>query len=325
MRPKPHLVIIKSSNAPTPSSRLRRWRDAFLRDKKLAVTKSTLAKYEITINLYIDHVGPYHWPPTRFDLSDFLYATQQRASNATAFAYWSVLRNWMNYIHTAGGLDEYPNPAEQITRLKLSPSEPKPEPRGLSDAHLKTLFEHLNSLPPTPVNVRDRVMLKFIWRTGARSGEAGRLKFRQIHWDEQCARLPASETKNRRGRTLYFGKTVLTELNNWSAYLKRAGYTGVWVFPTIGHRGSTIPKNAPLTVSGTRRMFQRRCAQAGIPNYTVHELRHTFTKNAINAKKPLDAIRRQLGHSSPTMVLRYATIFDDEQARAFRDFGDEEE
>jgi len=320
---RPTLVLVKSSSGATqPKSPLRQWQKSFLNDKRMATTINTREKYRIAISQYIDHVGRYHWPPTRFDVNDFLYTVRNRASEATAFAYWSVIRNWFNYIYAAGGFEEYPNPAEQIRLLGLSPAEPRPEPRGVPDAHIKTLFAYLDRLPRSLTAIRDKTLLRFIWRTGARSGEASRLKLEQIDWSEQCVRLSAKDTKNRKGRTLYFGKKITGDLKYWTNYLSETGYSAQWVFPSVGHKGSARARQAPLTVSGTRRMFQRRCSQAGIPAYTVHELRHTFTKDAINSKLPLDAIRRQLGHSSTTMVLRYAKVFDDEQARVFTVFGD---
>jgi integrase len=252
---------------------LRQWRDDFLGSKRATLAEHTLEKYTVAIDLYVDHVGLYHWPPTRFDVSDFIYTTRERTSKATAFAYWSVLRNWFNYIDAAGGFEEYPNPAVQIKALKLSPIEPKPEPRGLSDKHIKALFDYLDSLPETLINRRDRMMIRFIWRSGARSGEASRLRLDQLYLDEQCARLSAEETKNHKARQLFFGKKIRDEFRNWIEYLKEIGYTGQWIFPSIGHGGNTKPKLHPLAVRSTRGMFERRCSQAGIPAYTVHELR----------------------------------------------------
>jgi integrase len=79
----------------------------------------------------------------------------------------------------------------------------------------------------------------------------------------------------------------------------------------------------PLTISGINQMFHRRLRQIGLPIYRVHDLRHSFTKEAIRQGKPLSSIQKQLGHASSEMVLRYAQAFNLDQQEAFSDFGDE--
>jgi integrase len=79
-----------------------------------------------------------------------------------------------------------------------------------------------------------------------------------------------------------------------------------------------------LTVSGINQMFHRRLKQAGLPMYRVHDLRHTFTKEAIRQGKSLSSLQRQLGHATPDMVLRYAKTFSEEQKEEFSNFGDDE-
>jgi integrase len=119
---------------------------------------------------------------------------------------------------------------------------------------------------------------------------------------------------------LIFGEKVKASLSALLSVLNDVNYTGPWVFPTATGHGRLLEQ--PLTVSGVRLMFKRRLKQADLPMYSVHDLRHTFTKEAIHAKKPLPSIQKQLGHSSPTMVLYYAECFDADQRRDFCDFGD---
>ncbi len=241
----------------------------------------------------------------------------------TAFIYWSVLRTWFNYIEVAGGFGEYPNPATQIRNMKLSPIEPKPEPKGIPERHIKQLFNMLDNLPDTTINRRDKVLLLFIWRTGARSGEASGLRRSQLYLDDHYAVLNAEETKSKKERKLVFGNRVKEELHKWLSYLDSLGYESEFVFPSVGHAGHSKPRLYPITVSGTRSMFRRRCDQAGVPEYTVHEFRHTFTKDALRAKKNPDSIRRQLGHRDIRMVMYYAQVFDEGQMEDFCTFGDD--
>lgn len=99
------------------------------------------------------------------------------------------------------------------------------------------------------------------------------------------------------------------------------GYRGVWVFPSIcGQK----PLEEALTVSGINQMFHRRLQQAELPIYRVHDLRHTFTKEAIRQGISLASLQRQLGHATPDMVLWYAKAFSEDQEREFINFGDNE-
>jgi len=322
MYTKPNLQIVHLSEADKSPSKLKKWRDSFLHDKKASVKPKTLVKYKTAIDPYIEHVGEHYWVPTRFDVIDYLHAVRERTSAMTAFIYWSVLRTWFNYIEVAGGFGEFPNPATQIRDMKLTPIEPKPEPKGISERHIKQLFQMLDNLPDAITNLRDKTLLLFIWRTGARSGEASGLCRKQLHLDEHYAVLSAEETKSKKERKLVFGNTVKIALENWLKYLDDIGCNSEFVFPSVGHAGRSNPKPYPITVSGTRSMFRRRCNQAGIPEYTVHEFRHTFTKDAIKAKKNPDSIRRQLGHRDIRMVMYYAKVFDEGQMDDFRAFGD---
>lgn len=321
---KPVLKLVKRTSDKEFVGELQQWFDEFPEAKKAAVCAKTLRKYRTAIEPYIEHVGPHHWPPTRFDVTDYLDAVKQRTSKMTAFIYWSSLRVWFNYIDVLGGFEGYPNPAIQIRDLKLAPKEPKPKPKGARETHLTQLFDFLAAQPDSTVNRRDRVLLRFIWRTGARRGEACRLRRDQLDFDEQCAILSAEETKDREERKLVFGCTIKRELEEWLNFLDELGYDEPWVFPSVGHRGQKTPRSHPISGDGTRAMFRRRCTQAGIPDYTIHELRHTFVKDALAARKNPDSVRRQLGHSDMRMTLYYAQVFDDGQHEDFCDFGDDE-
>ncbi len=61
MYTKPNLQIVKSSSEPNKTpSKLRKWRDNFLHDKKASVKPKTLVKYKTAIDPYIEHVGEYY-------------------------------------------------------------------------------------------------------------------------------------------------------------------------------------------------------------------------------------------------------------------------
>ena len=74
-----------------------------------------------------------------------------------------------------------------------------------------------------------------------------------------------------------------------------------------------------LGLSGTDRLFtaQRRTVQAehnracdlvGIPEYTIHDHRHTAAVALARAGMPLHILQRQLGHKHVEMTMKYAAF-----------------
>lgn len=302
-------------------SKLISWRDDYLHSKRVKLEETTLNNYEGAINLYIQYVGEAHWPPTRFDVIRFLEDVQKRSSQTTAFSYWTILRAWFNYMGKLGVFRHLPNPAEQIKQLELAPTNPKLSPNGIPRKDINKLFEYLRSLPDGLANVRDLTLLHFLYRTGARVGEAATLTKQILQLDLNRVLVRAEEVKDDEDRSLYFGKKVKEDLRKWLHRLEKCGYEDEWVFPSICGKRAL---NRPLTTSGVNQMFHHRLKQAGLPMYRVHDLRHSFTKEAIRQGKSLASIQKQLGHAKPDMVLRYAQVFGVEQEEEFSNFGDNE-
>jgi site-specific recombinase XerD len=297
------------------------WRDDYLDSKQVRLEPSTRNNYKRAINLYIQYVGENHWPPTRIDVIQYLDDVKKRASQTTASSYWTILRAWFNYMAELEAFGRSPNPAEEIVRLKLAPKLPKKSRKGIPKKHIDALFVYLFSLPDSLTKHRDLALLRFLYRTGARSGEAARLTTHILVLEMNHVCISAEEVKDDEDRELFFGEKVKANLTKWLARLSDYGYKGIWVFPST--RGQK-PLERPLTVSGINQMFHRRLKQAGLPMYRVHDLRHTFTKEAIRQGKSLSSLQRQLGHATPDMVLWYAKTFSEEQKEEFSNFGDDE-
>jgi len=155
-----------------------------------------------------------------------------------------------------------------------------------------------------------------------RCGEAASLDTSSLHTRSNRLFISVSQVKDDEDRTVFFGDEVKSDLQRWLQQLAELGYTGKWVFPSLsGWRKLLDP---PITPSGVNQMFHERLAQAGLPMYRVHDLRHSFTKKAMPKGKSLTSIQRQLGHASPDTVLRYAQVFSLEEDQEFIDFGDDE-
>lgn len=315
---KPQLRLIKSNRV---GLTLSSWRDDYLESKRVKLEAKTISNYRKTINLYIEFVGETYWPPTRFDVIRFLDDVMKRSSQITAFSYWAILRAWFNYMAKLGAFGHFPNPAEQITQLDLAPQNPKLSPKGIPRNDIDKLFMYLRALPDGLLNTRDLALIHFLYRSGARAGEAADLTKQTLQLEMNRVLAQAELVKDDEDRRMYFGERGKQDLKVWLQRLEKCGYDDVWIFPsTRGQR----PLDRPITPSGINQMFHRRLRQAGLPMYRVHDLRHSFTKETMRQKKSLSSIQRQLGHASPDMVLRYAKVFCLFLAEDFSNFGDDE-
>src|SRR5262245_31957089 len=127
--------------------------------------------------------------------------------------------------------------------------------------------------------------------TGMRKGELLGLTWDQVDMTHGFIRL--KQTKNGKARALPFNETL------WSLFSSLGTSTDVpWVFhDSQGHRYNEV-----------RHAFDRACMTAGLTNFHFHDLRHTFASWLVMKGVPLATVSNLLGHTSPTMTLRYAHL-----------------
>ena len=53
------------------------------------------------------------------------------------------------------------------------------------------------------------------------------------------------------------------------------------------------------------RAFQKMLSKAGLPHFRLYDLRHTFASLLLSSNVPLLYVSHQLGHSKPTITLKY--------------------
>lgn len=322
MTPPAYLRLLPKNIPAHPSPPLIQWRNTFL-CSKVNVAAKTRQMYISVIDQYTAFVGQTHWPPTRLDVLDFLHSLRSRVSQTTVHTYWRTLRTWFNFIDVLDGFEGRPNPAAEIKRLKLAPKKPRKIPKGYATEDVDRLFSYLLSGPETPQTVRDVTLLQLLYRTGMRSGEVATLERKHLDLANHHIALDSGNTKTNADRDVYFGAGVVAGLRHWLAMLDERHYEAGWVFPAIKRWGkSVILLSVPLQPHGIWLMLRRRLREAGLPANTVHGFRHTFTREVMQAGLPLSSIQRQLGHSSPAMVLHYAQAWRNDQQESFKNWGD---
>ena len=174
-------------------------------------------------------------------------------------------------------------------RLKM----PDSLPRAIDSADLDILL----SVVDKP---RDRALFLLLLRTGMRIGELLALRVSDVNLREQKVMIYIGE-KNYRGRVVYFSDDARDALNAW---LTLRDLQKDFVF-----YGRT---RHSLSYAAARKRFNKYLDKAGLSHkgYTLHQLRHTFATELLNAGMRIECLQTLLGHSDLEMTKRYARLSD---------------
>ena len=126
-------------------------------------------------------------------------------------------------------------------------------------------------------------LLMFLALTGLRLGETRHLRLEDVDWSRKVITL--RHTKNGKLRRVPVCDKAFVLLTEQRQHLGDAG----WVFPG---KGTDNPVAEP------RRLQKRLCEAAGIPPFTIHEMRHTFATKLIESGADIHTVKDLLGHST---------------------------
>lgn len=132
--------------------------------------------------------------------------------------------------------------------------------------------------------------------TGARRGELFGLRWRDVDLDARV--MSFVDTKNGKRRDIRINETVCE-------VLRKLPRRGEFVFTATGTKLTSIVH-----------AFKTACKRAGIVDFRIHDLRHTFASHAMMAGIDIGTLQQLLGHSSPTMTMRYSHLAPEHTMRA---------
>jgi site-specific recombinase XerD len=172
-------------------------------------------------------------------------------------------------------------------RLKL----PDSLPRAMDGDAVKLLF----SVMEQP---RDKAIFLLLLRTGMRVGELLDLQVADIDMTEQKILIYTGE-KNSRGRVVYFNDDAKAALADW---LAKRNPAKEYLFYSA--------QKPNLSYVAVHRRFTAYLQKAGLTHkgYTIHQLRHTFATELLNAGMRIECLQPLLGHSNLEMTRRYARL-----------------
>jgi integrase len=220
---------------------------------------------------------------------------KERTTASTANHLLTTLKRMLNLAVKWGLLEK--NPADNQDKFKEGPLRERYLSKEELPKFLKALEEEDDRLSVAA--------LRMLLYTGCRREEIMSLQWENVRLDEERIFLPI--TKNGRSRTVHLNgraKNVIQELlirKDQETRTRGSEY----VFPS--RQGTKKGYIYDL-----RKPFEKACQIAGIENFRIHDLRHTFASMAVSSGADLYIVQRLLGHQDIAMTQRYAHLAADD-------------
>jgi len=147
--------------------------------------------------------------------------------------------------------------------------------------------------------------------TGARRGEVLSATWDQFDLGRSLWTKPAHATKQRAEHQVPLSKAALELLK---AMRKAAPHDATFLFPA--RPGSAGGHRATVT-----RAWYAIIERAGIKDFRIHDLRHSYASVLVSAGHSLPTIGALLGHTQVATTARYSHLFDDVQRAATNKVG----
>jgi integrase/recombinase XerD len=190
------------------------------------------------------------------------------------------------------------------------PTPPRRLPRALDVTEVTRLLDGVGPAaatgPGTPLPLRDRALLEFLYGTGARISEAVGAAVDDLDLVEGTALLHG---KGGRTRAVPIGGYASAALR---AYLTRARPTLV----AAGRGTSTVFLNSrggPLSRQSAWTILRRAALRAGLPvdgqhAVSPHTLRHSYATHLLDGGADVRVVQELLGHASVTTTQVYTLV-----------------
>jgi len=203
---------------------------------------------------------------------------------ATANRHLALLRRIL--AHAVGINLLHSNPASHIQMYRESGTE-----HYLQADDLQNLLTVLTT--GTKRNFMVRMLALFLLATGARLNEALRAKWQDIDRENRVWRIPASNSKSKKVRSVPLNDSAIEVLDQLGTEGKIE-----WLFQSVtGDRLKYV-----------HRVWERLRIKAGLPHLRLHDLRHQHASFLVNSGRTLYEVQAILGHNDPSVTQRYAHL-----------------
>jgi len=200
------------------------------------------------------------------------------------------------------------------------------EARAMKDLKGFLAPEQVEAMLESCDNLRDRVLIRLLWRTGMRISELVRpgkdrspvlgLRVSNILWGENALIIRHAKRKDNPPRRIDIDPETLAMVRE---YLEKRPDRSEFVIPITRQMGYLVVRRAAervgITEVGDRLVSQRRHPHP-------HHLRHSFATQSVKMTKgnyaDLIRLQRHLGHASVSTTAGYLDIADEEQSEWYK-------
>jgi integrase len=239
----------------------------------------------------------------------------------------TIVRTVLNHAVHEGLVDR--NPANGIGKLIRRVARSEDLEARVVDAWTRNEVEKLLGLAREH-EPGFEPLLRFLFSTGARRGEALGLQWEDVDFDRSRITIRRALTKgiqvtpkSGKSRVVAMSPTLSEALFDLLGQRRREnialGRPDIPVHVFCSQAGTPLDER---NLTRTWQRLRRRAARLGIRPLRLHAARHTFASIAIASGRSLRFVAEQLGHSDPAFTLKtYAHLLPSEsEDMSFADF-----
>ena len=258
----------------------------------------TITSYESDLRSLLEHLGGEDAllavSGTRLD-SYFAQLRSMGRKPSTVARAMSSCRGFYRFLH-----DEHLVEVDPSTRLPV-PGPARSLPKALPEATIDALINGIQG--NSALDIRDRMIIEFLYGTGARVTEMLGSEIQDVDLDEMLIRLMGKGSKQ---RLVPIGRQLAEALRE---YLGPDGRKQLAIVQSksrllLNQRGN------PLTRHGVNEILVRRARASGVEaaGLHAHAFRHSCATHMIAHGADIRVVQELLGHSSIATTQRYTGV-----------------
>lgn len=317
------------------SRRFGDYADQWLYTFKLhSVEDSSFDKYE---SAYLTHIKPAFGKMQLASihseqLQKLLVEKSQTLSHTVVKIIYIILSEIFSYAHSEGDLSR--NPMHNVKMPKKATFKPEREIVALESDEVRAVerIAEMKNKNGRPCIMQAHALV-FLVHTGLRCGEFLALKWSDIDFESRIVTVNKNlsmvydrdkdgvRIKHKKARI----KCTKTASGNRIVPLNTKAIAALNSLKAVYREMDIVSDSVAVTRKGTtlssdqlRRVLRRVLAYAGIDKpFTLHQLRHTFATQALNAGIPITVVSKWLGHANISVTYNtYIHVLESAEAAA---------
>ena len=225
----------------------------------------------------------------------FAYLRSIGRKGSTVARAMSSARGYFRYL-----LDEGRLSVDPTARLAVA-TRGKSLPKALSEEYVNTRLASIDST--SALDIRDRLIVEFLYGTGARVSEMIDLEIQDVDLDEMLVRVTGKGSKQ---RLVPVGRHLALAFQDYF------GPHGRDLLRSPASRASLFvnARGGKLTRHGVNEMLIRRARKSGLSTNGLHAhaFRHSCATHMIAHGADIRVVQELLGHSSIATTQRYTGV-----------------